>query len=343
MRIGEGPMKPVQRITLYLVLEMLLVGCAQTSLQIVATVEPVDISPPTVTPETVDISGIGARNYPKVDGSTSAYPLQIMIACEILEVRCAWTEGDFFSSTRRVAPVESLLATDEHGAIFNLFHNGTHGAYMNLIEKNADLILVAREPSSDEMKAADNAGVRLDLRPVALDAFVFLVHSDNPVQNLTLGQIRDIYTGKITNWADVGGLDGEIHTYQRNPNSGSQELMEKLVMRGERMLESPDMILMSMMGPFSAIHDDPHGIGYSVFFYAENIYPDDNVRLIAVNQVGPTSQTISAGSYPLITEVYAVLRENTPVESQARFLSDWLLTSGGQAAVEASGYVGIQD
>ena len=336
-------MKPMQRIALLLVLGFLLTGCAQKSPNVVATMQPVEKSTPTAKLEMVDISGIDAFNYPRVDGSTSAYPLQIMIACEILDVRCAWTEGDFFSATRRIAPVESLLATDEHETIFNLYHNGTHGAYINLIEKNADLILVAREPSEDELVAAEHAGVGLNIRPVALDAFVFLVHTDNPVQSLTLQQIRDIYAGKITNWAEVGGLDAEIHTYQRNPNSGSQELMEKLVMLGETMLDSPDMILMSMMGPFSAIHDDPQGIGYSVFFYAENIYPDENVRMIAIDEVGPTSQAIAAGNYPLITEVYAVFREAPQNPALARDLRDWLLTAEGQNAVEASGYVGMPE
>jgi phosphate transport system substrate-binding protein len=336
-------MKPVQRIALLLVFGCMLAGCAQTSPDVIATLQPVEISTPTAKLEMVDISGIDAFDYPRVDGSTSAYPLQVMVACKILDVRCKWTEGDFFTDTRRIAPTNSLLATDEHEAILSLYHSGTHGAYLNLIEEAADLIIVAREPSDDELAAAEHEKINLDVRPVALDAFVFLVHQDNPVGSLTLQQIRDIYTGKITNWAEVGGLDAEIHTYQRNPNSGSQELMEKLVMRGETMLDSPDMILMSMMGPFSAIHDDPLGIGYSVFFYAENIYPDENVRMIAIDGTPPTSSSIADQVYPLVTEVYVVLRGDMFIVSNASTLRDWLLTAEGQSAVEASGYVGLPD
>jgi phosphate transport system substrate-binding protein len=296
---------------------------------------------PEPTLEPVDIAAITARSYPHVDGSTSTHPLQLTIACQILGVRCAWTEEDFFSSTRRIAPVSNLLATDENEVIFNINHSGTHGAYMNLIEKNTDLILVAREPSKDETDAAKMKRVNFDIRPLALDAFVFLAHVDNPVKSLSLEQIRDIYSGKITNWVELGGFDAEIHTYQRNPNSGSQELMEKLVMRGEAMLDSPDMILESMMGPFNAIRDDPLGIGYSVYFYAANIYPDENVSMIAIEGVAPNSGTIAAHAYPLVTEVYAVLRDDTPVQSHARILRDWLLTEEGQEAVTASGYVAL--
>lgn len=297
----------------------------------------------TPTPTTVNISSIGADNYPRVDGSTSTYPMQVTIACQILDVDCDWTEGDFFDTNRRIAPINPLSAAEESERIFNLFHSGTHGAYVNLIEKNADLILVAREPSEDELDAARRMRVKFDLHPVALDAFVFLVHADNPVQSLTLDQIRDIYTGKITNWSEVGGGDIEIRTYQRNANSGSQELMEKLVMRGIKMLDSPDMILTSMMGPFSAIRDDPLGIGYSVYFYAANIFPDEQVRMVAIEGVTPTSETIAGGSYPLITEVYAVIRDGTPAAHHARALRDWLMTEEGQLAVGVSGYVGIYD
>lgn len=177
---------------------------------------------PIATLDTVDIAAIDTQIYPRVDGSTSAYPLQITIACEILHVECAWMEGDFFNVTRRIAPVDPLSASEAIETIFNLVHSGTHSAYVNLIEKKVDLILVARGPSEDELDAAKRMRVSLDLQTVALDAFVFLVHADNLVQSLTLDQIRAIYTGRITNWSEVGGPDADIHTYQRNRNSASQ-------------------------------------------------------------------------------------------------------------------------
>lgn len=333
-------MKSLRFVLLMLMLGMLMGACARSQQTPVAINPPIRTPEWTPTSEPVDISGIHANTYPRVDGSSSAYPMQVMIACTILAVPCDWTEADFFNATRRIAPVDSLLSSDERETIFNLTHNGTHAAYINLIEGNTDLILVAREPSLDELEAGGDAGVALDIRPVALDAFVFLVHVDNPVESLTLEQVRDIYAGRITNWSQVGGLEAEIHTYQRNSNSGSQELMEKLVMRGETMLDSPDMILMSMMGPFSAVRDDPLGVGYSVFFYAKNIFPDENVRMLPIAGVEPTSETIANQAYPLITEVFVVMREDTPSTHPARILRDWLLIEAGQVAVKSSGYVG---
>jgi phosphate transport system substrate-binding protein len=205
--------------------------------------------------------------------------------------------------------------------------------------ENADLILVAREPSQDELNAAFTHVVNLDVRSIARDGFVFLVHADNPVQDLSLEEIRGIYTGRITNWVQVGGLDAEIHTYKRNPNSGSQELMERLVMRDETMLDSPDMMLESMIGPINAISTDPFGIGYSVYFYAENMYPDENVALLSVDGIQPGMQTIAEQSYSLTTDVFAVTREGTAPKSPALILRDWLLTKEGQFAIQQSGYV----
>jgi phosphate transport system substrate-binding protein len=262
-----------------------------------------------------------------------------MVACHILNVSCSWSPGNPLDPTRRIVPDLASVGEREVETLFSIAHSGTHGAYVNLIQKKTDLILVAREPSQDEVREAVALNVELDVQPIARDAFVFLVHSDNPVESLSLEQIRDIFAGRIADWAEVGGFAAEIHTYQRNPNSGSQELMEKLVMRGDAMLDSPDMILETMMGPINAIRDDPLGIGYSVYFYAANIFPDENVRMVAVEGTGPSSLTIADGSYVLSTEVYAVLRDDTPGSSPARTLRDWLLTGEGQHAVEESGYV----
>jgi phosphate transport system substrate-binding protein len=303
-----------------------------------ATPAPTTTPVPSPTPDVVAMRAAIAQDYPSVDGSTSALPLQQVIACKILGIPCSWTK-DFFGDSWTVSP--DLLRTDASdlermGAIV---HNGTHESYVNLIEGQADFILVARTPSDDELQAAREKDVTLDVRPVALDAFVFLVNAENPVNDLALETVRDIYAGKITHWTE-GDLKGKpISTYQRNPNSGSQELMEKLVMKGVPMVDSPDMILETMMGPINAVGDDLLGIGYSVYYYAVFILPSPQVKLIAIDGVAPTSTNIADRTYPLTTEVYAVVREGMPADSTAVLLRNWLLTDEGQATVAESGYV----
>jgi phosphate transport system substrate-binding protein len=319
-----------------------------------ATPSPTHI--PTVAPAVISAPEIEAAptlialDYPNVDGSTSAHPLQVLLACRIFGVPCAWQESWALDTTRRFAPDLGFEESPQLVERINsIRHSGTHGAYVNLVEGNADFILVARPPSKDELQAAQERGVVLDVQAVALDAFVFLVNAENPVDDLALETIRDIYTGESTHWSELeaseeqdGRVGEEIHTYQRNRNSGSQELMETLVMQGTTMMDSPEMMLESMMGPINAIGEDPLGIGYSVYYYVVFIFPSEYVKLTGVDGVAPTSNSIAHGNYPLTTEVYAVIREGMPQESSALLLRDWLHTAEGQAVVKESGYVPIR-
>jgi phosphate transport system substrate-binding protein len=297
-------------------------------------------------------------NYPAVDGSTSAHPLQRTLACDLLGVPCTWSAQSEESVQRTIIPDPEQERPEQAGqAILEIKHNGTHGAYMNLIEDAVDVILVARAPSADELQAAQENGVSLDVRPVALDAFVFMVNVENPLESLPLDTLHDIYTGEITTWTELGVRvdpenEGEepIQAYQRERNSGSQELMEKLVMQDTPMVDAPNMIVETMLGPFNAIGGNPWtgegdvwGLGYSVYYYAGFMFPHEYVKLIGVDGVLPTSENIASGAYPLATEVYVAVRQDTSQDSTAIMFRDWLLSDDGQRVVEESGYVPLPE
>jgi phosphate transport system substrate-binding protein len=171
---------------------------------------------------------------------------------------------------------------------------------------------------------------------------VFIVNDENPVDGLTTEQVKQIFSGKMSNWAEVGGEEADIHPYQRDDESGSQELMRSLVMRGTAMIDAPDTVLLTMMAPFNTITLDKQGIGYSVYFYEEHMAPQaERVKPIAIDGVEPTDENIRAGSYPYTTEVYAVTLHNLPEESLEFQLKTWLGTSAGKQLIEKSGYVPI--
>ena len=115
--------------------------------------------------------------------------------------------------------------------------------------------------------------------------------------------------------------------------------MNELVMNGMQMIDSPLMILLKMIAPFYAISEDPLGIGYSVYYYEENMAPNELVKLIAVDGVSPERESIQNLRYPFTTEVYAVVRADSPMTGTAIHLRDWLLTPDGQDLIEESGYV----
>jgi phosphate transport system substrate-binding protein len=288
-----------------------------------------------------------AADFPRVDGSTSTWPLLRLIACKIRGIECFWLDS-LFGSEREILPALTDDPDSLEQKITDIRPSGTHDAYMNLIAGGTDLILVARAPSQNEIDAAEDADVTLDVQPVALDAFVFLVNVENPREDFTLDEIRRIYTGEITTWTELGvekPLSEEpenlIQPYTRDANSGSQELMVDLVMHETPVIDAPDMMIMTMAGLVSQVAWQKAGIGYSVFYYVSFLAPDPAIRLVAIEGVPPTSETIADGSYPLITEVYVVVRADMAEDSPAVLLRDWLLGETGQALIAESGYVPV--
>ncbi len=237
-------------------------------------------------------------------------------------------------------------------------HSTTHTAYVNLIdritreklwgelpERTTGLILVT-PPSAEEEAYAAAAGVDLDLDPVALDGFVFITHKDNPVETLTVEQVRGIYSGQITNWSQVGGEDREIIAYQREANSGSQTAMERLVMDGRAMMEPSETTstevtwgMGQLVDAVAEYDNGPAAIGYTYNYYLANLYRNEAVKVLAIESVPVTPETLRQGDYPFSTAYYAVMRSDEPADSPARALRDFLLSPTGQDLVEMAGYV----
>ena len=169
------------------------------------------------------------------------------------------------------------------------------------MDRQTQLILVARKPSEDELALAQRKGVRIQTVPVALDAFVFIRNKKNPVANVTVEQIRAIYTGKLTIWTAMGGLDKPIRLYRREKNSGSEETMEKLVMGGQTMVQARHIEgpMIRMIGPYNALRDDELGIGYTFYYHHGYMIRMPEVKMLAVNGVEPTGATVSNRYVPV--------------------------------------------
>ncbi|MCD4655904.1 MAG: substrate-binding domain-containing protein [Planctomycetes bacterium] len=227
----------------------------------------------------------------------------------------------------------------------NTMHFKTHSLYLNLINNNTDMIFVARKPSEEELKLAKENGVELDIRTIAKNAFVFMVNKKNPVVKLTINQIQDIYTGKLANWKDVGGMDAQIMPYFRNQDFDHHELMKSLVMKDLKMIDrnfTNELLTESVSGIVNKLERDVNSISYSIYFYKEFMQPSRYTKLVAVDGYLPNYQNIKSGKYPLTTMVYAVTRKGMSKGSNAIKLRDWLLTPEGQMIVQESGFVPIK-
>ena len=259
--------------------------------------------------------------FPKVDGATAMLPMI----------------GEITKSVLNYSDEEAQKYLDENT------HGKTAKVYASLINKEKDLIFVS-EPSDDIIKSAQENNVKFEMVGIGLDGFVFLVNKENKVDSLTIEQIQKIYTGEITNWSSVGGEDAEIIAYQREANSGSQNLMEKMVMQGLKMKkpENTNLMIGSMSGLIDGIasySNSKNSIGYSIYLYAKEQYVKDNVKFLAINGVKPTDETIANRSYPLTKVVYAVYRKDEAQNSNVIKLVNWLKTEEGKETVKAGGYV----
>lgn len=267
----------------------------------------------------IEIPSFDKDTFPIIDGSTATLPLgrlmyRMSVGAEELE---AATDINFSKTTE---------------------------SYVKLMDGDNDLV-IAYEAGN---KAKEDERYRdLIIEPIGLDALVFLCNESNKVESLTADEIRKIYTGSITNWEEVGGDNNPIIPFQRPENSGSQTLMEKLMMGGKKMAAAPEALTPSEMGDLIeavANYDNSEGaIGYSVYYYAANMYKIPEVKLMAVDGVMPKDDTIRSGEYSFVNPFYVAIRKDTPDDAPAKMLFDWLTGTDGQSLINALGYVGVKD
>ena len=295
------------------------------------------------------IDGLSIDNYPIIDGSTSTLPLNRVIACELMGFNYNWKENKKSSSGTTTWGIEPEIKGILKIKFDNLvLSSQTHNSFINVIDNKADIALAARKMSSDEKEYALSKGVSLIETPIALDAFIFIVSSRNPAEGLTTENIQDIYTGKITNWTDFGIEIFQdysiIQPFIRNPNSGSQELMDLLIMKDLEYTDLPiykENLIFTMAGLIDAIGGIPLAIGYTVYYYNKFIIRPDTyfLKTIAIDGVKPNEQTITNRSYPYTTEVYAVIRSDTDTSSMTFKVYEWLQTETGKQIIANSGYI----
>ena len=301
-------------------LALLLAGC-QSSPEPVDTPAPTPeaTAPATPAPEQFRFT---RENFPRLDGSTATVPLGQAVAAV-------------------------LLGESREGVGDLISFNKTSRAYYNLVDGDADLLIVA-EGGEDSYGYRDEQGKTWRMEPIANETLVFFVNEDNPVESLTLDQVRKIYAGEITNWKEVGGSDAPIQAYQRPKGGGSQAIMDKEVMGDIPMMEpvNGEYVVSSMEGILSAVRawdDRPEALGYTVYYYADDMGMADGLKLLNIDGVAPNDDTIRSGEYPIHTAYYAVMDAQTPEGSPAAILFDWLLSQVGQDLIAHEGYVSVRE
>ncbi|MGN0707439.1 MAG: PstS family phosphate ABC transporter substrate-binding protein [Faecalibacterium sp.] len=294
----------------------LLSGCRQTTASSVPL--------PDTDTEKMPEPFLTESEFPRLDGSTACIPLMARMMAETTGLDLETAQSCITVSTTAYAWENFGLYPDE--------------------ETGAKLLIVYEAPDYVQQELRD-AGAQLEQKAIGRDALVFIVNEDNPVQSLTRQQLRDIYAGRITNWKELGGEDLKIIPFQRGEDSGSQTLFKKLLIQGGELIPAPTQLAPADMGGLvdriAEYNNSANAIGFSVYYYIDQMYSKPGLRLLAVDGVLPSNQTIADQTYPLCNEFYAVLHASAPSDSPERQLYNWLSTDEGRACIEGSGYVAV--
>ncbi|MCQ2428887.1 MAG: substrate-binding domain-containing protein [Clostridia bacterium] len=253
----------------------------------------------------VQLSG----SLPVLDGAAALFPVYSAFVDAVYPSGCVIYDadaGDFAADS----PLQ--------------FRNTVRG-FDALLSGDADVFFSAH-PSADQMAQAEAAGIELILTPIGREAFVFLVNEQNPVDDLTVEQLRGLFTGRYRNWKQVGGADRPVHPIKRIAGSGSQAALEAFL-GGEPVYSNP----LGFMGG---------SIGYSFRWYVTDVVGSGGVKMLSVNGIFPDDASIRDGSYPLTTVFYAMVRADNDNPNVPRLI-EWILSDEGQALITASGYSGI--
>lgn len=247
-------------------------------------------------------------DLPILDGATALLPVYSAIANAIYPQNSIRFDGEKYTDD------SSIRFTD------------TKYAYLGVIDGDVDIVICAA-PSGSLKDYAKEKNVELVMVPIGLEAFVFLNHIDNPVTNLTIQEVKDIYLGKIISWHQVGGPIRLINPLTRPEASGSQSVMNSF-MKTSEYKKNPIQVFGS-------------SIGFSFRFYVEDLVGNSKVKTIALNGIEPTKENIRNKTYPITVEFYAVYRKDNNNPNIQKVI-DYILSDEGQYIIEETGYVSIK-
>lgn len=271
----------------------------------------------------------GAESAAAAAGSDPQRAIQNKGSDTLVNLALAWAE-----SYRNVDPSLSIAVTG----------GGSGTGIAALINGTVDIANASRPMKEEEIEAARANGVEPVEHVVAIDALAIIVNLDNPVDRLTIGQLSDMYTGRITNWKEVGGNDSPIVLLSRETNSGTHVyFLEEVVRQGNSDNEdifAPQTLLMpSSVGITSELRRNPNAIGYDGLGYVDPAH--EKIVAVAADSsspyVMPSVETAADGSYPLSRNLY-MYTAGEPTGAVSEYL-DWIRGPTGQAIVTEVGFV----
>ena len=275
------------------------------------------------------------EDLPRVDGAAAVFPVYSAFVNAVYPDHVQLHDQVFMD-------LGNYNRNTPHVGAFQ--YNNTSVGYGALALKKTDIFFGAY-PSQEQIAYAKQHDTEFVYTPIGYDAFVFFVHKDNPIDNLTTEQIQGIYSGEITNWKELGGRNEKIAAFQRNQSSGSQSQLIRF-MGDKPIMKPPAKMEISMMSGIvdrvSDYRSTTAAIGFSFRFYMEGIIQNPDIKLLSIDGIAPTVENIANGTYPITGPLYAVTWEGNENENVQKLL-DWILSEEGQYIIEQTGYVPIHN
>lgn len=257
-------------------------------------------------------------NLPVLDGAAALVPVYAAVIDNVYPEGCVTYKGGEFSDDNFYG---ENFAEDSA-----MQYKNTVRGYQAVVDGTTDILFCAG-PSEEQRKYAEDKGVELVYVPIGLEGFVFFVNENNPVDSLTVEEVRKIYACEYKNWSDVGGANRVINPVTRLEGSGSQTAFEAFMGDNEIGKKSP----LAITGA---------SIGFSFRYYMDGIVENDSVKMLSLNGVYPSAENIRNRSYPIVAQFYAIYREDNDNEN-IPVLVDWILSDEGQELIEKTGYIRI--
>ena len=221
------------------------------------------------------------------------------------------------------------------GVNITVSESGSGNGAKSLINDTCDIANMSRFMKEKEFKAAAEKGIMPVAHVVAMDGLPVLVHPSNPVNNLSVDQVQNIYLGNITNWKQVGGPDTKIIMISRDTNSGTYETFHKLVMKKKKITKGCEYVG-SNGAVRQRVQSTPAAIGYAGLGFV-----DDTVKALSIENIKPTPLTVASGKYAISRPLFMFTNGYPKLGTTLHAFISLYLSPEGQEIIESIGFIPV--
>lgn len=252
----------------------------------------------------------------------------------------AWAETKIvIDGSTTVGPISKAFADfykEGHPNVnITISESGSGNGVKSLMNKACDIANMSRFMKDAEFKSCVDKGIRPVAHVVAFDGLAVIVNPKNPVKALSMKQISDIYTGKISNWKELGGEDAKIVIVSRDTNSGTYETFNELVLKKAPVAKDAEYVGSNGQAR-TRVNTTKNAIAYVGLGFA-----DDSVKTLSVNGILPNAKSVSSGKYPIARPLFMFTDGYPKMGSDVYNFVTIHLSKEGREIVSDLGYIPV--